>query len=227
MTQPGHRYSAIPSFKIDHNIDAKDKFSFYYRRTQPQNQINTTLGQRGWPADRDQRRSRHLHSELHGPAELRPHPDADPAAAPRRGLHQQHFQRRRGGSIRINSSTRLDIRAHRLCQSQRNFPQLQRACYDTLTTAACRTLGPPAQIQNLTYEEKPTFNANVTWVHGKHTYKLGAEVDLFKEVSPSTTAEAVSLATGTGATSEPFTHVNSLQRLHPRLRLRQFPAGRL
>jgi hypothetical protein len=27
---PGARYSAIPSLKIDHNLDAKDKLSFYY-----------------------------------------------------------------------------------------------------------------------------------------------------------------------------------------------------
>ena len=29
-TIPSHRYSVIPSIKIDHNISGKDKLSFYY-----------------------------------------------------------------------------------------------------------------------------------------------------------------------------------------------------
>src|ERR1700691_793176 len=44
VVEPGRRYSAIPAFKIDHNIDAKDKLSFYYSENTTANQINPTLG---------------------------------------------------------------------------------------------------------------------------------------------------------------------------------------
>ena len=57
------------------------------------------------------------------------------------------------------------------------------------------------------YDEKPTGIANLTWVHGKHTFKFGAEVDLIQEIV-RTTSEAV-FSGGTGATSEPFTPASS------------------
>ncbi len=44
VNQPGHRYSAIPAFKIDHNVDTKDKISFYYSENTTQNQFNPSLG---------------------------------------------------------------------------------------------------------------------------------------------------------------------------------------
>ncbi len=66
-----------------------------------------------------------------------------------------------------------------------------------------QTIGTSGQIQSLNYEEKPTFNANTTWVHGKHTFKFGAEVYLEQGYTGS--FAGVTLATGTGPTSEPFT----------------------
>ena len=41
---PSGRYSAIPAVKIDHNIDAKDKISFYYSENNTQSQISQTYG---------------------------------------------------------------------------------------------------------------------------------------------------------------------------------------
>ena len=41
-----------------------------------------------------------------------------------------------------------------------------------------QNIGTAGQIQSLNHEEKPTYNANMTWVRGKHTYKFGAEVYL-------------------------------------------------
>ena len=77
----GGRYSAIPSIKIDHNVDAKDKLSFYYSENNTAEPDFLSPGERGRPADRDRRISRHFHSHLYGASELRPHPDADPPAA--------------------------------------------------------------------------------------------------------------------------------------------------
>ena len=38
------RYSAIPSIKIDHNLDAKDKLSFFYSENNTAGQISSPLG---------------------------------------------------------------------------------------------------------------------------------------------------------------------------------------
>ena len=71
-----------------------------------------------------------------------------------------------------------------------------------------QTVGTSGQIQSLNYEEKPTFNANLTWVRGKHTYKIGAELYLSQVYTGS--FAGVTLATGIGPTSQPFTPTFSL-----------------
>ena len=50
---PSHRYSVIPSFKIDHNISSKDKLSFYYQETNLENQVSVGApqGADGLPLD--------------------------------------------------------------------------------------------------------------------------------------------------------------------------------
>ncbi len=70
-----------------------------------------------------------------------------------------------------------------------------------------QNIGTAGQIQSLNYEEKPSFVANTTWVHGKHTYKFGAE--LYLEQAYTGSFSGVTLATGTGPTSDPFTPLNS------------------
>jgi hypothetical protein len=71
-----------------------------------------------------------------------------------------------------------------------------------------QNVGTAGQLQALNFEEKPTFNANVTWIRGSHTYKLGAE--LYFEQPYTGSFAGVTLATGTGPTSQAFTPTNSL-----------------
>src|SRR5262249_22147353 len=40
----GNRYSAIPAVKVDHNIGANDKLSFYFSENSTQSQISSPLG---------------------------------------------------------------------------------------------------------------------------------------------------------------------------------------
>ncbi len=70
-----------------------------------------------------------------------------------------------------------------------------------------QNIGTAAQIQSLNYEEKPSFVANTTWVRGKHTYKIGAE--LYLEQTYTGAFSGVTFATGVGPTSDPFTPTNS------------------
>ncbi len=41
-----------------------------------------------------------------------------------------------------------------------------------------QNIGTSGQIQTQNYEEKPSFNANLTWVKGAHSFKFGAELYL-------------------------------------------------
>ncbi len=68
-----------------------------------------------------------------------------------------------------------------------------------------QTMGTNSQIQSIYHDNKPTYNANATWVHGAHTYKLGAEV--YFQGAPIQNYAGVTLNTGTNATSDPFVPV--------------------
>ena len=79
-------------------------------------------------------------------------------------------------------------------------------CFGAL--GGMQNIGTSGQIQSLNYEEKPTFTANTTWIKGQHTFKFGAE--MYLEQGYTGSFAGVTLATGTGPTSEPFTPTGSL-----------------
>ena len=70
-----------------------------------------------------------------------------------------------------------------------------------------QNMGTNGQIQSIYHDNKPSYNANATWVHGAHTSKLGAEV--YYQGTPIQNYAGVTLLTGTNATSQPFTPANS------------------
>lgn len=70
-----------------------------------------------------------------------------------------------------------------------------------------QAIGTWLQSQSQDYEFKPTFNANVTWVKGKHTFKAGAELIL--EGFMTGNYPGVLLQAGNNATSQPFTPTSS------------------
>ena len=98
----------------------------------------------------------------------------------------------------------------------RQFPSFTglNSCTAPGSAAACTTyggmqnIGTLAQIQSLTRESKPSVNTNLTWVHGAHTFKLGAEA-YFQGIFHHPYS-GVTFATGTGPTADPFTPANSL-----------------
>jgi hypothetical protein len=71
-----------------------------------------------------------------------------------------------------------------------------------------QNMGTNLQIQSVYHDNKPTYNANASWVHGQHTTKLGAEV--YYQGTPIQNYAGVTLAAGTNATSVPFSPANSL-----------------
>ena len=86
------------------------------------------------------------------------------------------------------------------CQLAFNFP--------TITGASSTTLGGIQQMGNAlahttTNTERPAFNANMTWIHGKHNYKFGSEVWLQGNITAP--PSGVQLTFGTNGTAEPYT----------------------
>ena len=71
-----------------------------------------------------------------------------------------------------------------------------------------QTIGTSGQAQTRTLFEKPTYNANSTWVKRNHTFKFGGEAS--QQGAVTQPYAGVVLPTGTGPTSEPITPVNWL-----------------
>jgi hypothetical protein len=136
---------------------------------------------------RDRRVSWYIHSHLDYAAELRPHDIADHPAALGRGLSSHQFQR----SSAVPHLQPLRIRSLRVCPGPpvSEFDGIVRpagrppgAPTNCITgvllrspfpgLAACRMSATSGQIQSQNYEEKPSFNANLTWVKGVHTFQV-------------------------------------------------------
>jgi hypothetical protein len=81
----------------------------------------------------------------------------------------------------------------------------------------------PYNGQGPSYEMRPTGTTSLTWVHGKHTFKLGSEMDY--EQAYSKPHPLVTLTTGTGPTSDPFTNVNSYGSFSPGFGFASFLLG--
>ena len=223
----GGRYSAIPSVKIDHNIDAKDKVSFYYSENNTQSQISSPLGNAdGLPTEIGGYRGTFIPTYTE-------RLNYDRTLTPTLLLHLG------AGYLHTSFSDRapfLDFNPSAFgltgFLNDRQFPSFTGMCpalpfgaTGCGSPGGMQNIGTSGQIQSLNYEEKPSFVANMTWVHGKHTYKFGAE--LYFEQAYTGAFSGVTLATGTGPTSDPFTPTTAYNGYSTGLRLRQFPAGRL
>ena len=233
VNQPGNRYSAIPAFKIDHNIDAKDKLSFYYSENTTANQFNPTLGEQdGLPNTITGARGSFItnyQERLNYDRTLTPTMLLHIGA----GLYHQSFVDN-SPELTFNDQSQLGLSGNLV---NRNFPIVTGNCglgaagYNAGTAASpCQAtgglqeLGPYAG-QGPSYEMRPTGTTSLTYVQGKHTYKVGAEWDY--EQAYSKPHPLVTLTTGTAATSDPFTNVNSYGAFSPGFGFASFLLGDL
>jgi hypothetical protein len=175
------RITKLPSVKIDHNIGTKDKLAFYWSTTGTDSAFSSPNGNAdGLPEQISQARGTWIHS-------LTERLNYDRTLAPTLLLHlgagysRIHFfdqsPYNHDGHI-FNCST-LGLLG---CQGALNFPTISSTVASTTgAQSTTGTLGGMQQMGNAqahtdTRTERPSFNANLTWIRGNHTFKSGGEV---------------------------------------------------
>ena len=206
---PSNRYTVIPSIKIDHNVSTKDKLSFYYQETNLINHVSGGIGAPqgadGLPFEIGEYRCNCIEGWIE-------RLNYDRTLTPTILLHfgaGYYYTNFNDQAAYLNfNPSQFGLSGF---VQDRQFPSITGMCtggWPCTGAGGMETVGTLGQIQSLYHDNKPTFNANATWVHGKHTYKLGAEV--YFQGAPIRYYAGVTLATGTNATSDPFTPANSL-----------------
>jgi len=201
-SNPGKRITSIPSIKVDHTLGAKQKLSFYYQHTNTNAQYTTPNGNAdGLPPLITGARGS---IPIGGPAirlnydnTITPTLLAHAAIGYSMIYFYDHSPYTENGGM-FNCLSQLQLQG---CEGSYNFPTIV-----TGNTTSPEALGGMQQLGNAlahtaTHTERPSANANMTWVKGSHTYKAGAEVWFQAQITAPPTG--VGLTFGAGATSIP------------------------
>jgi hypothetical protein len=207
---PSSRYSVIPSFKIDHTLSSNDKLSFYYQETNLQDQVSVGApqGADGLPLEIGGYRGTFITGWVE-------RLNYDRTLTPTLLLHlgAGYYYTKYSDAAAFLDFDPAKFGLSGFVQ-HRQFPSI--TGMSSPLYGGMQNMGTLGQIQSLYHDNKPSFNANATWVHGAHTYKLGAE--MYLQGSPIQNFAGVTLAnaapagvtSGFGATAAPFTPANSL-----------------
>jgi hypothetical protein len=201
-SNPGQRITSIPSIKVDHTLGAKQKLSFYYQHTNTSAQYTTPNGNAdGLPPLITGARGS---IPIGGPAIRLNYDDtitptllAHAAIGYSMIYFYDHSPYTENGGM-FNCLSQLQLQG---CEGSYNFPTIV-----TGNTTTPEALGGMQQLGNAlahtaTHTERPSANANLTWIRGGHTYKAGAEVWFQAQITAPPTG--VGLTFGAGATSIP------------------------
>jgi hypothetical protein len=203
---PGRRIGKIPSIKVDQSVGAKQKLSFLYNWTVTNAQFTLPNGNAdGLP---DILTGARGSIPIGGPVyRLNYDYTVTPTLLAHVAVGYSHIFFFDNGPY-TNSGKRFDCLSIQLqnCEGSFNFP--------TIITANVTTpvlLGGMQQLGNAlahaaTHTERPSANANLTWVRGNHTYKAGAEMWYQGQFTAPPTG--VGLTFGAGATSLPASIVS-------------------
>ena len=224
-TITGNRYSAIPSIKGDEVLSSKDRLSFFWTRINTESQISSPLGNAdGLPEMIGGYRGTFIPTYT---TRLNYDRTITPTLLLHLGAGYYHTSFLDHAPFLSFDPASLDLTGFLI---HRQFPSFTGLCPAPVTVGCSglggmQNVGTSGQGQTQNYEEKPSFTANATWIHGNHTIKGGVEVYLEGVLNGS--FAGVTLATGTGPTSEPFTPTTALNGQAMGFWLCQFPAGRL
>ena len=194
----GGRYSAIPSVKVDEILSDKDKLSFFWSRNNTESQISSPLGNAdGLPTEIGAYRGTFIPTYI---TRLNYDRTISPTILLHFGAGYYHTSfNDHAPFLKFNPSS-FDLTGF---LEDRNFPSLTGLCGQLIgppgTPTSCiqgaigavsgfggmQNIGTNGQTQSQNYEEKPSFNANLTWVKGAHTFKFGAELYLEQDLHRS------------------------------------------
>jgi hypothetical protein len=198
----GGQYSAIPTLKIDEIISSKDKLSFYWSRNNVQTHINTgPFAADGLPLEIGQYRGGLIPTNTW-------RINYDRTLSPTMLFH---FGGGYMDTIFNDQAPFLSFNPSEFFLTgfvqDRQFPSVTGMCSGTLCAGSyggMQNIGTSGQLQSLIHEERPTANANLTWVRGSHRFKAGAEYQIEGVIGYNADISGVTLATGVGPTSQPF-----------------------
>jgi hypothetical protein len=204
-TNISDRVTGIPSLKIDHSLNERNKFSFYWSTTGTASLYSTPNGNAdGLPDAITGARGTFIDSTT-----MRLNYD--------RVLSSSMLLHFGAGWSKIifiddspiqHSGQKFDCNSINLpgCQASVNFPTF--TAMQGATGSPLFGLGGMQQMGNAlahthTVTERPTFNTNMTWLRGNHNFKWGGEV--WFQGNMTAPPSGVSLTFGVNATAQPYT----------------------
>jgi hypothetical protein len=215
----GGRYSAIPSFKIDQVVTDKGRLSFFWDRNNTESQISAPLGNAdGLPEEIGGYRGTFIPNWT---TRLNYDYTISPTLLLHLGAGYFHTSFSDKAPFLKFDPSSFDLSGF---IQDRQFPSVTGMCtappfggVGCTGYGGMQNIGTSGQIQTQNYEEKPSFNANLTWVRANHTYKIGAEFYLQQNYTGSYSGVTLA-AQGTGlfgaatnnATLEPYVPTFSL-----------------
>jgi hypothetical protein len=166
-----NRATAIPSLKIDQTTGSKGHASFYWSTTQTDAQFSTPNGNAdGLPDLISGARGTFIHSLT---ARLNYDYTLTPTLLMHLGAGYSRIWFFDGGPVRNFNCSQINLAG---CQASIYFPTVG----SMVEPGSGGALGGVQQLGNAlahtnSYTERPAYNANLTWVRGNHSYKIGGE----------------------------------------------------
>lgn len=196
----GQRITDIPSIKVDQILGVKQRVAFYYHHTNTAAQFTTPNGNAdGLP---DLLTGARGSIPIGGPTwRLNYDYNISPTLLAHVGVGYSMIYfyddgpYTEGGKT-VNCASMLQLQG---CQGSFNFPTVIAG-----NVTAPIALGGMQQLGNAlahthTHTERPSFNGNLTWVKGNHTYKAGMEAWFQAQITAPPTGVGLSFASLTNA----------------------------
>ncbi|HWF10310.1 MAG TPA: carboxypeptidase regulatory-like domain-containing protein [Bryobacteraceae bacterium] len=199
----GQRITSIPSIKIDQVLGQKQKIAFYYHHTDTEAQFTTPNGNAdGLP---DLLTGARGSIPIGGPTfrlnydyTLTPTLLAHVGAGYSMIYFYDDGPYTHGGQT-VNCLAMLQLQG---CEGSFNFPTVVVGSVTSPAVLGGMQLLGNALAHTHTHTERPSFNANLTWVRGNHTYKTGMEAWFQAQITAPPTGVGLNFAatTTTGTT---------------------------
>jgi hypothetical protein len=227
---PTARVTSIPSLKIDQAIGSKGKLSFFFNRTNTTAALSPTFGMTdGLPDPLATNRGTFTSAPLYRlnyDYTLRPTMLFHLGIGYRATNFLDPSVDEEGNAANFDAEKLVGLKGGLL---HTNFPDFSGLCTAGPGTGTCTGQG-GMQIFGSTfyahsYTQSPTFNSNLTWVKGNHTYKFGVEARTEGFPTTSLTSADGAYTFASDQTSLPYLNGTTLGGLTPGFGYASFALG--